>query len=67
MLGQKCANCGYKMNFTESVLVNILKSLGDVFESSASKAVGMNTVSNANKLKCPKCGEYGRWIREDEE
>lgn len=58
MLGQKCANRGYKMNFTESVVTNTLK---------ISKAVGMNTVSNANQLKCPKCGEDGRWIREDEE
>lgn len=67
MRGQKCASCGYKMSGGESILSNIGKVLGDVVERVPQRsAMGTNTLSNATRLKCPKCGQVGRWIRDDE-
>lgn len=67
MKGQKCANCGYKISGGESVALNI----GKIFNAFAKampkqQAFGTNTISNITELKCPKCGQTGRWIREDE-
>lgn len=61
MFGQKCANCDYSMGFVESAIVN----LGS-FLPKAQGAIGMNTLSNIRNIKCPGCGETGRWIRDDE-
>ncbi|MDG6889414.1 hypothetical protein Cp4436_01447 [Clostridium perfringens] len=66
MRGQKCAVCGYHMDAGEALLSNALHILGGVIGSQTEKAIGTNTLSNATKMKCPKCGSYGRWIRDDE-
>lgn len=67
MKGQKCANCGYTMAGGESILTNIGKIFGDVAERIPQRnAMGTNTLSNITKLKCPKCGQVGRWLRDDE-
>jgi len=67
MKGQKCASCGYKMSGGESILSNIGKVLGDVAGRGLQQgAMGTNTISNSTRLKCPKCGQVGRWIRDDE-
>lgn len=67
MNGQKCANCGYKMSSGESIFSSLGKLLGDIAERISSQNVtGTNTLSNATRLKCPKCGQTGSWIRDDE-
>lgn len=63
MFGQKCANCGYEMGFVESAVVNLLLLKK---KSMSQGMLGMNILSNANNLKCPNCGEVGRWFRDDE-
>lgn len=61
MLGQRCSNCGYGMSFLESASANLDKKIDPRM-----MAVGINTLSNANNLKCPNCGEVSRWIKDDE-
>ena len=65
MKGQKCSNCGYKMNACESIIYNLAKIIRPK-GMNASAAIGVNTVSNITKLQCPNCGMIGRWLREDE-
>lgn len=66
MLGQKCSKCGYHMDFIESVVTNIAKTIFDSLKESKRHLVGINTVSNVNDLRCPNCGAVGRWVREDQ-
>lgn len=66
MRGQKCSVCGYHMEGGEALVSNTLHILGRVLERQTKKALGTNTLSNATKLQCPKCGVVGRWIRDDE-
>lgn len=63
----KCGNCGYKMSNGEAIFANIGKVLGDILERIPKEnATGTNTLSNSTRLKCPKCGETGRWIADNE-
>lgn len=67
MNGQKCANCGYNMSSGESIFSSLGKLLGDIVERiPQQKATGANILSNATRLKCPKCEQTVRWIRDDE-
>ncbi|WP_455795787.1 hypothetical protein [Clostridium butyricum] len=63
MKGQTCASCGYKLSAAEAIVLNIGKVAGDVADVALTRrAMGTNTISNATRLKCPKCGQVGRWI-----
>ncbi len=67
MKGQKCSVCGYKISAGESILLNIGKVLGEVSKRiPQQQAFGTNTISNITELKCPNCGQVGRWVRDDE-
>lgn len=67
MSGQKCGNCGYKMSSGEAIFSGLGKLLGEIVERIPKQnATGTNTLSNVTRLKCPRCGEVGRWIRDDE-
>ena len=64
MKGQKCANCGYELSAAEAIMLNIGKVFGDVAGKTLpqQRAMVTNTISNITRLKCPKCGQTGRWI-----
>lgn len=63
MKGQKCANCGYELSAAEAIMLNVGKVFGDVADKALTQRVmGTNTISNITRLKCPKCGQTGRWI-----
>ena len=67
MKGQKCSACGYKISARESILLNIGKVLGEASKRiPKQQAFGTNTISNITELKCPNCGQVGRWVRDDE-
>ena len=67
MSGQKCANCNYRMSSGEAIFSGLGKLLGEIVERIPKQnAAGTNTLSNVTRLKCPRCGEVGRWIRDDE-
>ena len=67
MKGQKCSVCGYKISARESILLNIGKVLGEASKRiPKQQAFGTNTISNITELKCPNCGQVGRWVRDDE-
>lgn len=60
MSGQICSSCGYQLSFFEVILFSAFK-LGS---GCASNSVGIHTVSNALGMKCPSCGESGRWLKD---
>ncbi|WP_156739418.1 hypothetical protein [Paenibacillus oryzae] len=67
MKGIKCTSCNYRKSAGEALIESGLRLLKTLLSSpQTSSLVGANTIANFVEMKCPKCGETGRWVREDE-
>ncbi|NFE74690.1 hypothetical protein FC758_12375 [Clostridium botulinum] len=60
----KCLNCGYEMSTYQEVTSTLSHITSGIFGKSRENVFGgvMNQeIGTSRGVKCPKCGEVGRW------
>lgn len=64
----KCGNCGFTKANDEALWESVLFICGKIFGNSIRSATSLDRmtagIANKSEIKCPKCGEVGRWTEE---
>jgi len=65
-MAMKCLNCGYEMSTAQEVqstALHVAQGILSVIQPIAGAVAGTanSSLGKSKGVKCPNCGEYGRW------